>query len=193
MARIILGLAPGRCGSASLATLLGRQTGVWATHTCPVYPVSADPPEDLADLAHRAKAGGAHTAAAVGPQWLNQAAAAMEQDARTLALVLWRTPSQIVQSMRDTGWWGELAERGTQDVPGKSPSEYVANYYLGCMSLMSRYPVRVRVVDCDGLGSECHNRKLLAWCVLEATDARGVRVNDGPSCCARKAARDAAA
>ncbi len=193
MARIILGLAPGRCGSASLATILGRQRGVWATHTCPVYPISTDSPTDLVALARRAKDGGCHTAAAVGPQWLNQAAEALDADSRTLALILWRPPVLIVQSMRDTGWWGQLAEKGTQDVPGRSPSEYVANYYLGCLSLAAAHPARVRPVDCDSLSREAHTLALLEWCGIEATDARGAHVNDGPACCARRAVHDAAA
>jgi len=170
--RLILGIGPGRCGTGSLATLLGRQPGVTAIHTCPVRPVH---PGDIPRTIAEARLLGGKHLALVGPQWLDPALETLDTDERARVVVLVRSEAEVLESMDRVDYWPAI--RGHAWAVGRDVQAYVRGYYLRARSLLERYPERVRWTDYATPSWPDAAAELLVWLGIAAADLRPVVEN----------------
>jgi hypothetical protein len=178
--RLILGIGPGRCGTASLATLLSRQPGVTAVHTCPVRPIHpGEVPRTLDDLAALASAD-RPTVAAIGPQWLDIASEAISMDPQTRVVVLVRTVAAILASMDRTDYWRHIS--GYPWACGRDAAEYVRHYYARARLLARDCPEQMRLVEHVTPAYPDAAAELMHWLGVEAVDLRPV-IENATSCC----------
>lgn len=177
--RLILGIGPGRCGTGSLATLLSRQPGVTAVHTCPVRPIHpGEVPRTLDDLVALASAD-RPTVAAIGPQWLDVASEAIAADPQTRVVLLVRPVRQILESMERTDYWRHIS--GYPWACGRDAAEYVRHYYARARRLAQACPEQMREVSHDTPSWPDVAAELLGWLGIEARDVRPVIENS--TCC----------
>ena len=174
MNRVIIGLGPGRCGSASFAALLGAQNGVVASHSCPVYPHGEEgcsgirePWARVEDLLDDPRAPKALAVVDSGPYWLHILVDGEDKPGRIC--VLWRPVSHIVTSMIRTDYWAKLSRLDGFAAIHTSALDYVRGYYDKACRLACQWPEIVRFVDAEKLSSYTYTDDLLAWLEIPHT------------------------
>ena len=182
MNRVIIGLGPGRCGSASFAALLGSQEGVIATHSCPVYPHGSEgcsgirsPWDSLSDLMDDPRGDGATAIVDSGPHWLH---VLLECDTRPYRVcVLWRPVSHIVTSMIRTRYWHNLSAVDGFAAIHTSALDYVRGYYDKACRLACQWPDTVRFVAAESLSHQVYTDNLLQWLDIPRTSLAAHHLN----------------
>ena len=174
MNRVIIGLGPGRCGSASFAALLGAQDGVVATHSCPVYACGSEgcsgtsaPWSSMEDLIDDHSATDATAIVDSGPYWLHILLDSADRPRRVC--ILWRPVSHVVTSMVRTEYWAKIARVDGFAAMHTSELDYVRGYYEKACRLACQWPDIVRFVDAESLSNQAYTDDLLQWLGIART------------------------